>query len=986
MKEKLHIIYYKNNFLLWVATDEPVEDRDILQEKLDYYALPFKLSRSNRVQADLTLAYVEQDGQVLSFQESEELAKQNTDELNFVWQKKSTCLYLLTQENWDVLYLFYKENIARDIFGYDFAVFTKLYSVTLNLLKKGFFLPHLIQNPRTSAFDLQWQADLVPALVEWLYRIKIPPIFFAWQETDDFVLPCNPPSLPPLNYLIDTLARDYSVALPFQSDHHGIYDNFFSQLTRQKKAFTWKHEDSLPLLLKANTSFYGCSLQQKKLVVRIYAPSEKVGKEYIWVFKVFCLEGEELSPWSENPLGHKYLFKNFYILNEEIKKLSDHPLDYELGEFELNHQAFTIFLKENMHRLQKEGITLQFPHNFVKSQQKPKVKLRQKDRFFSQEKSMNWQEINTFDVEVFLHEHKLSAQEIADILADNSDFVLLEDEWIEIDKNALKKALKLLDEESLSLKVQEAFLLNVGLLMENVVSDKKYEGIWIDSVEMQQDFFSLKTTVLNTEVHDFEKEDICFNGTLREYQKVGVQWLKTMQTHQLGVCLADDMGLGKTIQTLYFLQLCKKKDNNHKTLLVAPTSVIDNWLHEAQFFTPDLNILVHRGKDRAQDDFDEKVIPFDVILTSYTVVIKDLIHLQSVNYDCIVVDEAQNIKTPFTKRAMSLKSFGCGFRVALTGTPVENHIGDLWALMDFLNPGLLGEQRRFYNYFQMTDNNVRLDQLKIMTDPLILRRNKNDPTIIDDLPSKVEKKEYCSLSLEQVKLYQQVIRQVEEETPQLQKGYLLNVIMKLKQICNHPALFLKEKVDFNADFAARSGKVLRLLELVNTALETKDSILVFTQFATMATMLHGYLKTQLKTPVDVIHGSTKQQDRVRITQEFQTLTDEPRVLILSLKVGGIGLNLTKANYVIHFDRWWNPAVENQATDRAFRIGQKKNVFVHKFISSQTLEEKIDKLIAGKQELASNVINDSGSWAKDLDVKGMKNLIQLSQELIGSLHE
>jgi len=487
------------------------------------------------------------------------------------------------------------------------------------------------------------------------------------------------------------------------------------------------------------------------------------------------------------------------------------------------------------------------------------------------------------------------------------------------------------------------------------------------------------------------------NGTLREYQKRGVSWLSYLEQLGINGCLADDMGLGKSIQVIARLvqerevASTNKKKNKPKvlpTLLIAPTSVVGNWLREIAKFAPQLSTRVHHGNDRLKEipKFKTFCLKQDVIITSFSLARKDAKLLGSIEWQRIVLDEAQNIKNPKSAQTKAILKLAGKHKLALTGTPVENRLLDLWSIFNFLNPGYLGKQAQFRKVFELPiqkDNNkVQSVTLKKLVEPLILRRLKTDKSIISDLPDKVEDKLYTNLTKEQASLYEAVVKDVEAKIQNTEgierKGLIVSTLMKLKQICNHPAQFLQDGSDF---LPTRSHKLSRLAEMVEEAISQGESILIFSQFTEICASLDKHLKHSLHCNTYYIHGGTPRKKREKMIAEFQIPETEPSVFILSLKAGGVGITLTKANHVFHFDRWWNPAVENQATDRAFRIGQEKNVFVHKFVAIGTLEEKIDQMIEDKKKVADAVIGSDESWLTELDNEAFKDLIALNKSAI-----
>jgi SNF2 family DNA or RNA helicase len=460
----------------------------------------------------------------------------------------------------------------------------------------------------------------------------------------------------------------------------------------------------------------------------------------------------------------------------------------------------------------------------------------------------------------------------------------------------------------------------------------------------------------------------------------------------MGACLADDMGLGKTIQTISLLVREKgtKKKLSAPVLLIAPTSVVTNWEREMGRFAPGFQTYVHRGASRLKgEEMWRAVKDKDAVLTSYPIARLDAESLHSIKWLAVILDEAQNIKNPEAKQTQAIRKIDAEFRIALTGTPVENRLSELWSIMHFLNPGYLGARKSFRESFALPieryHDEEAIKQLKQLTTPFILRRVKTDPRVISDLPDKVETKVYCTLSEEQATLYeavvQDVMKQIEEEEGMKRRGLVLSMMMQLKQICNHPVQYLHQASKNGADVSLddRSGKLERLGELLEEVLAENDRALIFTQFAEMGAMLADYLPRAFGAGTQFLHGGTPAKARDQIVKRFQEDELAPPIFILSLKAGGTGLNLTRANHVFHFDRWWNPAVEDQATDRAFRIGQKRNVQVHKFVTTGTLEEMIDDMIESKKGLAQAIVGTGENWITEMSTDELRKVVMLRRE-------
>ncbi|MBO0705544.1 MAG: DEAD/DEAH box helicase, partial [Candidatus Dormibacteraeota bacterium] len=484
-----------------------------------------------------------------------------------------------------------------------------------------------------------------------------------------------------------------------------------------------------------------------------------------------------------------------------------------------------------------------------------------------------------------------------------------------------------------------------------------------------------------------------FRGSLRPYQERGLGWLRFLDRLGLGACLADDMGLGKTIQLLALLLAERSEADGGvrpgPTLLVCPMSVVGNWQREAERFAPDLRVHVHHGTGRlAGVEFREAAAASDLVLTTYSLVARDREPLQEVDWRRVVLDEAQNVKNSEARQSQVVRSLPASRRVALTGTPIENRLAELWSIMDFLSPGLLGSASEFRRRFAVPVERYRNDEaagvLKRLTSPFVLRRLKTDRAVIDDLPEKVEMKVYCNISREQATLYQAILDdmlgRIEGTEGIERRGLVLATMTRLKQTLNHPAQLLHD----GSRLAGRSGKLARLEEILEEVVADGDRALCFTQFAEMGGMLRVHLEERLGREVVFLHGGTPKRAREAMVERFQERSaagSGPAVFVLSLKAGGTGLNLTAANHVIHFDRWWNPAVEDQASDRAFRIGQRRDVQVRKLVCVGTLEERIDRMLEEKRDLAERIVGAGESWLTELSTDELRSLVALSSEAV-----
>ncbi|MCD6290497.1 MAG: DEAD/DEAH box helicase [Anaerolineae bacterium] len=593
-----------------------------------------------------------------------------------------------------------------------------------------------------------------------------------------------------------------------------------------------------------------------------------------------------------------------------------------------------------------------------------------------------------YEWELSVGDVSLTREEFEALVALKSPLVQVRGQWVQLDPEQVEAAIRFWQSQQWEGDADLLEALQMGLGAEESVKglpveDVAFEG-WLDEWLKRLSHHEKLTEL---------PQPASLRGQLRPYQRYGYSWLDFLRRWGFGACLADDMGLGKTVQTLALLLRDKERgDADGPVLLICPTSVVGNWQREAERFTPDLSIWIHRGSNRLRGEaFAAEAAKHDLVITSYALARRDAETLQDVQWRGVILDEAQNIKNPSAKQTQAIRRIPARFRIALTGTPVENRLSELWSIMQFLNPGYLGSREHFRKRFAIPVERYRDEeaarQLRSLVMPFILRRVKTDPRVIQDLPEKLEMKVYCNLTEEQASLYEAVVQntlsQVEEAEGISRRGLVLSMLMQLKQICDHPALFLHQTNDRGIpvhELARRSGKLDRLKEMLEEVIAAGDRALVFTQFAEMGHMLHSYLQQALGCPVLFLHGGTPARQRDQMIARFQS-ENGPPIFVLSLKAGGTGLNLMRANHVFHFDRWWNPAVEDQATDRAFRIGQTRNVQVHKFVSIGTLEEAIDDLIESKRVLARAIMGSGEGWLTELSTDELRELVTLRRESV-----
>ena len=563
---------------------------------------------------------------------------------------------------------------------------------------------------------------------------------------------------------------------------------------------------------------------------------------------------------------------------------------------------------------------------------------------------------------------RLTDTEIKQILQETAGLAFIKGKWIEIDKKHMQELLDKMDEYDGDISFLDALKLESGI---DSKSEKEQEIIFTNGEWLEKTLQQLRRP------DEMKKPTVPENvrAELRPYQVTGYAWLKFMANLRLGACLADDMGLGKTLEILTLLEDLRCQKEDAKILLIVPASLLGNWEKESARFTPKINLHILHGK--TSEKLDEELsgeLEF-LTITTYAMAAK-LEGLAKISWDAVILDEAQAIKNPGTKQTKLIKKIPAKLRIILTGTPIENNLSNLWSLFDFLNKGLLGSAAEFKKYAnKLSKNPENYQKLRKMLSPFILRRLKTDKSIIADLPEKMEQIDYVGLSKKQVVLYRDQVKKLEDiitnATGIARKGHILSTITKLKQICNHPDQFL----GLSAYSPKESGKFELLQEICETIYEKRERVLVFTQYKEITEYLAEFLSEIFQRNGLILHGGTPVAKRTEMVELFNSVKYVP-FMVLSVKAAGVGLNLTAANHVIHFDRWWNPAVENQATDRAYRIGQEKNVMVHKFVSKGTIEERIDEIIKQKITLADSIIGSGEQWITEFSNEEIISMMRL----------
>jgi SNF2 family DNA or RNA helicase len=668
-------------------------------------------------------------------------------------------------------------------------------------------------------------------------------------------------------------------------------------------------------------------------------------------------------------LKNKYP-QNIEMTTSEVSEFLSYPIEL------LKYIGFKVQYPTKLRRAQKRGLSARL---LIES------KSFKGNSDFSLESLVDFRwEINLYGKPIGLDELKILSR------MDDPLIKWRDNRWIFINKEDLEFLKRIYDSNGFSGKIKTGEVIKLELI-------GKYTNLLLRRDYKIKILGDLKSKIknikdkLNYKLIETPKD---FVGELRDYQQVGMSWLAMLCDIGLGVCLGDDMGLGKTIQIIAYLlyRLENYPNEEGSILIVCPTSLLTNWEHEIKKFSPKLKVLKYYGPKRRKlwNKRDDFLIAHQIILTSYGVIRNDIDFLKDIKFNGVIIDESTNIKNFNSKRAKSVSQLTGIFRIALSGTPIENRLDELWSLFNFLNPGLLGSlsefRKRFVNPIENYQNIEKIKKLKTIIDPFIMRRLKTDKDVIKDLPEKNEITIYVNLSDSQTSLYKKIVDEVIKElrenynSVKIRNGLILKLLTKLKQLCNHPLHYLKvdlAKYNFDKnlkDFLVQSPKIARIFDIIENILENEQKVLIFSQYKTLGDILIKAFEAKFGEIVSFYHGSLRPTQRDKIVKDFQSSKElSSKILIASLKAGGFGLNLTQGTTVIHVDRWWNPSTESQATDRAYRIGQDQNVNVYKFVAVGTIEEKIDKLLEEKRKLSRQIITPTYSIISKLPLNEIEEL-------------
>ncbi|WP_405179830.1 DEAD/DEAH box helicase [Nocardia sp. NBC_01377] len=739
------------------------------------------------------------------------------------------------------------------------------------------------------------------------------------------------------------------------------------------------------------------TVDQPELVLRLLEPDGMFGTDdesvALWRLEV-CLrlagEAPAPIPLHGDPSLVRTTIEKLGEAQRAYPRLRDLPGDPQSMDLLLPTPVVADLVEHGAHALREAGVALLLPRAWNITA--PSLRLRVDSAVPAAESTVGMRGLVSYRWELALGDTVLTAAEMARLVSGKSDLVQLRGEWVQADHKVLAAAARYVAAHTDPAPITLADML--GELGSGRVD--KVPITEVTATGWAADLFDG-----HHEVEPVEPP-VGLKAQLRPYQRRGVTWLATMSRMGCGAILADDMGLGKTIQVLALLLHEREVAQTFPrigadatappgpTLLVCPMSVVGNWHREAQRFAPDLRVLVHHGVGRRTGpEFDAAVAEADLVITTYALLARDIDDMRRGEWERIVLDEAQHIKNAGTRQARAARAVPARHRLALTGTPVENRLEELRSILDFAMPSLLGSAQTFRARFAVPiereqDQNA-ISRLRFLTQPFVLRRVKTDPAVISDLPEKFEMTVRANLTVEQAALYQAVVddmlAKIKDAKGMARKGAVLGALTRLKQVCNHPAHFLGDGSAVLLHGHHRSGKLALVEDILESVLADGEKALLFTQFREFGELVAPYLVERFGSEIPFLHGGVAKKRRDAMVDRFQS-SDGPPLMLLSLKAGGTGLNLTAANHVVHLDRWWNPAVENQATDRAFRIGQRRDVQVRKLVCVDTIEEKIDEMINGKRHLAELAVGAGENWITEMGTDELRELFALGAEAVG----
>lgn len=813
--------------------------------------------------------------------------------------------------------------------------------------------------------------------------------------------------------LPDSFEQDEFVKKAIDSHEISLadYEALLTTAAHQKLGFAGLTPDNVPTLLPffVNGGWplnKDRSIGNLKVALRLSEPEEGSSD---WLLETVLSSTKTTKLWTpairkrhlpiEKALPDKWVPYAEEISNQQaqILELIDlsgmHILPGTFIHTPLEDRDVRLLLRDDFVKLSALGFEVILPA-WLKELKHSKIRVRVSAGNQSQKSVAGLDDILAFKWQLSMNGEEMSAEEFRKIVDEKREFIRIGSEWVRLDMNWMNEIRELMDQaEDENWTVRELLFrelpeeLSAPLEMDEEDAERDDPLFAFEMQRSLQDYLNKLNTKKGLPPIPQPDE---LQAELRPYQQEGFEWLTFMRDQKFGAVLADDMGLGKTVQLIsYLLYTVETLNEMQPTLIICPTSVLGNWQKELARFAPSLKVMTHYGSSRLKDeDFRSMIVSErpNVILSTYGTVTQDIEFLQSIDWSAVTLDEAQNIKNMQTLQSRAIRKLNGKHHIALTGTPIENRLSELWAIFDFIHKGYLGSFAKFQEQFivpiEREESDRHKEILRTKIRPFLLRRTKNDPDLMLNLPEKQESKEFCSLTSEQAALYEGYIEDtmasLEVMTPFEKKGRILQMLSKLKQLCNHPALYLKEPFDEAKTMLNRSIKLKRIVELAAEIVENGEQCLIFTQYIGMGHLLQHCFSELYNIDIPFLTGSMPKQQRDHFVDRFQA--GEFPIFLLSLKAGGTGLNLTAANHVLHADRWWNPAVENQATDRAYRIGQTQFVQVHKFMTIGTIEEKIDKMIEIKSALSEELIQSS-NWLTELKEEELMDLLLLDTQAL-----
>ncbi len=809
-------------------------------------------------------------------------------------------------------------------------------------------------------------SDIVDALVDSVSRMALRDV--DWRPP----LPRTRAStVVALRRITSALSKEDSIFLGDSVAHEASFAEWSTQLSEFASVIVGAPEVGLQGRLEPPARTDGD--ETWSLILEVVTPSgDTIGFADIWENSPAAIELADGSTLSPLRIRMRELIDRLASQLAALGPLGD---EVEPSSLELHLDDVSDLLSEGLDTCRIAGLPIVTPTGLIN--RSARLTAKASSPSFSGSRGLGTALVEV-DWGLALGDIELTPEEIEALARSNAELVALRGSWVQVDHQQMRSALKRLETQR-----REASELSPAELLRQTITE--LERATSDDLTAEGWIAQLLSGLPDDQLTE-STEPPGFVGELRPYQRRSLGWLQFLGRLGLGGCLADDMGLGKTPTALAHL-LARTLDRvandqpHQPHLVICPLSVVTNWESEANRFTPELSTMIAHGPDRPRGaELVAAAAENDVIITTYGTASRIADELDPIVWDVVVCDEAQAIKNHRTNAATAIRGLHSTQRIALTGTPVENRLTELWAILDALNPGMLGGitwfRETFSNPIESGDGAEALESLRRLTAPFVLRRTKVDRSLVPDLPDKIEQVAWAPLTPEQAGLYQAVVddflASAAAATGMERRGLVLATLTRLKQVCNHPAHFLREE---HVGESGRSGKLERFDELIDTMLESSERAIVFTQYREMGKLLSSHLAARHDVPVPFLHGGTTRSQRQQMVDAFQA-PDGPPIQLISLRAGGTGLNLTAASRVVHYDRWWNPAVEDQATDRSWRIGQDKTVFVHKLVCRGTLEERIDSLLTEKRALADAVVGTDESWLTELSTDELRELLQL----------